>query len=171
MKLKPLVTETPEGNYQNLHNMTGIDANKEVYLRDFDGKGNLSLVEYCQKECQEKCELTSDTSAEGFGEYMDCAWPIAFLYHMAVGHAELRHRLGQYEATGLSPSEIQKGTCEYSEDDDETWSCSKCPTNWTFTDGGPEDNKVNYCPECGRKVVVWIKHVEDDDEDEELKLC
>ena len=162
-KLKPLVTENPEGNYQNLHNMTGIDANKEVYLRDFDGKGNLSLVEYCQKECQEKCEFTSDTSAEEFGEEMDCACPIALLYHMAVGHAELRHRLGRYEATGLNPEEITGRTCEYIEEDDETWNCSKCPANWTFTDGGPEDNKVNYCPECGRKVVAWIKHVEDEE--------
>ena len=90
---------------------------------------------------------------------MDCACPIALLYHMAVGHAELRHRLGQYEATGLNPEDITGRTCEYSEDDDETWSCSECPANWTFTDGGPEDNRVNYCPECGRKVVVWIKHV------------
>ena len=165
-KLKPLVTDNPEGNYQNLHNMTGIDENKEVYLRNLDREGNISLVEFCKKECMEKCEIKfeNDIPVEEFGDYMECDCVISYFYGMAVGHAELRHRLGQYKATGLSPEEITGRTCEYSEDEDGTWSCSECPTEWTFTDGGPEDNCVNYCPECGRKVTVWIKHVEDEDE-------
>jgi hypothetical protein len=105
---RKLVIENPEGNYQQLHNMTGVDSNKEVYLRDYNNEGNLSLVEYCKKECMERCEFEFDAStpADEFGEYMDCDCPISLLYHMAVGHAELRNRLGQYEDTGLSPTEL-----------------------------------------------------------------
>lgn len=105
-KSKPLVTDNPEGNYQNLHNMTGIDANKEVYLRDLNGKGDITLVEYCRKECKEQCNVDIDEGAEEFAEYMDCDCPVSYFYHMAVGHAELRHRLRQYEDTGLSPSDL-----------------------------------------------------------------
>jgi hypothetical protein len=162
-KLKPLVTENPEGDYQWLHNMTVI-KDKEVFLRGFENldiKGDVSLVNFCRGQCKEKCDSDMpEVGPEEFGEYMDCDCIVSIFYAMAVGHAELRHRLGQYEATGLSPEEITGRTCEYSEDDDETWSCSECPTNWTFTDGGPEDNRVNYCPECGRKVVAFIPYRE-----------
>lgn len=176
-KLRTLVTETPEGNYQCLHNMTGIDENKCVYLRDYNGEGNLDLVDYCKRECKAKCDIDQEGTAEDFAENMHCDCSVSLLYHMAVGHAELRHHLGEYEATGLGPEGVQKlinlsnklveeaeekePKCDYREDEDGTWSCSECPTAWTFTDGGPEENRVNYCPECGRKISSWIKHVEE----------
>lgn len=159
-KLKPLVTETPEGNYQNLHNMTGIDANKEVYLRDFDGEGNISLDEFCKKACMEKCEFKFDDepSAEEFGEYMDCNCVVSLLYHMAVGHAELRNRLGQYESFET------KETCEWEEDGGGTWACSKCEMVWEFNNGGPNDNDMHYCPKCGKEIVEIKPYEVDEDE-------
>lgn len=109
-KLRTLVTETPEGNYQYLHNMTGIDENKCVYFRDHNGEGNLDLVEYCKRECKERCNIKQEGTSEDFAENMACDCSVALLYHMAIGHAELRYHLGQYEATGLQPDEIKKPT-------------------------------------------------------------
>ncbi|MCB8818674.1 hypothetical protein [Desulfosporosinus shakirovi] len=104
-KLRPLVTDNPQGNYQWLHNMTVI-KDKEVYLRYFEGEGDLSLVEYCKKECMEKCNSDIDASVEEFAEHMDCGCPISLIYHMAVGHAELRERLKYFEA---NDSEVVEG--------------------------------------------------------------
>ena len=156
IKLKPLVTDNPEGSYQNLHNMTGIDANREVYLRDFNGEGDLNLVDFCKKQCDKKCEVTIEAPVEEFGEYMDCSCIVAYFYHMAVGHAELRHRLGEYES-----SEV-KETCEWEEDDSGTWSCSKCGASWEFNNGGPEDNDMHYCPKCGRGIIRVSGYEEDE---------
>lgn len=101
----PLVTENPQGNYQWLHNMTVI-KDREVFLRDFNGEGDLSLVDYCKQECKAKCDSEIDAGPEEFGEYMDCNCIVSYFYCMAVGHAELRERLKQYEESGLSPSEV-----------------------------------------------------------------
>ena len=30
--------------------------------------------------------------------------------------------------------------------------CSNCGCNWWLEDGTPEDNTMNYCPECGAKM-------------------
>lgn len=104
---KRLTTETPTGNYQYLHNATKI-KDRQVYLRDFNGGGDLSIIDYCKKECQEKCkaDFSENANPEEFGEYMDCDCPISLLYGMAVGHAELRARLATYEDSGLSPEDV-----------------------------------------------------------------
>lgn len=38
-----------------------------------------------------------------------------------------------------------------------------CGIHWIFQDGGPKDNDVNFCPNCGKPVEV----VSDTDELEE----
>ena len=96
-RFKPLVTEDPQGNYQWLHNMT-VTKDKEVYLRDFNGEGDLNLVDFCKRECKSKCDIEQEGTAIDFAENMDCACPVSLVYHMAVGHAELRERLKHYEA-------------------------------------------------------------------------
>ena len=49
-----------------------------------------------------------------------------------------------------------KRTCEWTEQDpdyaSDTWS-SECGEMWSFTDGGIEDNRVNFCHGCGGKIV------------------
>ena len=34
------------------------------------------------------------------------------------------------------------------------WECAKCPMAWQFIADGPKENKMNYCPECGRKIIA-----------------
>ena len=33
--------------------------------------------------------------------------------------------------------------------DDSTWICSACHEPWVLIDGTPQDNNMNYCPNCG----------------------
>lgn len=166
-RLRPLVTENPEGNYQNLHNMTLI-KDKQVYLRDYNGEGDLNLMEYCNRQCKEKCGREPiDAPAEEFGEYMDCDCVVSHIYHMAIGHAELRHHLGQYESFGLSPDELQERTCGWYEDEDGNWNCSKCTAVWIFPEDGPGENEMSFCPECGRKIVSISPYKEEDAGDED----
>ena len=37
-----------------------------------------------------------------------------------------------------------------------TWRGS-CGIEWYFTEGGPAENNVNYCPQCGGAVIVATK--------------
>ena len=43
-------------------------------------------------------------------------------------------------------------TLTYNEDQN-CWECAKCDMAWSFEYDGPRENKMNYCPECGRKIV------------------
>lgn len=110
---KRLTTDKPQGNYQWLHNMT-IIKDQEVYLRG--SEEDINLVEFCKKECKEQCNTDIEADATEFGEYMDCDCVVAWFYHMAVGHAELRARLQAYENTGLSPEQIEELKYRYAKD-------------------------------------------------------
>lgn len=37
-------------------------------------------------------------------------------------------------------------------DGDEYYDCSLCGNSWTIIDGTPQDNGMNYCPNCGAKM-------------------
>ena len=54
-------------------------------------------------------------------------------------------------------SQMNKETCEWVLDSDyemgDTYE-SSCEQSWSFVDGGPEDNLVNFCHFCGKPVVV-----------------
>lgn len=47
--------------------------------------------------------------------------------------------------------------CEWTNDDtpdmDGTWDGS-CGTTWSFIDGGPTENNMRFCPECGKHLKV-----------------
>jgi len=49
------------------------------------------------------------------------------------------------------------GECEWRCDDDvympDTWD-GTCGVKWSFIDGGPVENNVLYCPECGKPVRI-----------------
>ena len=34
----------------------------------------------------------------------------------------------------------------------DTWQAD-CGAMWTFTDGGPQDNGMNFCPKCGKPLT------------------
>ena len=45
-----------------------------------------------------------------------------------------------------------EASCTWTSDED-LWE-GACGVAWTFIDGGPEENHVRYCPECGGKLVI-----------------
>jgi hypothetical protein len=93
---KRLTTEEPQGNVGYMLNMTKI-IDKEVYIRDWNGEGDISLVAFCNRECKEKCNIDNDAPADEFGEAMDCDCFVSYFYILAVGHAEIRSRLKYHE--------------------------------------------------------------------------
>ena len=107
MKYKRLTTENPEGNIEYMLNMTKC-INKEVYLRDLTGEGDISLVDYCKKEYKRLHGTDIDVGVDEFGEYMDDNNLLSLFYWMAVGYAELRLRLTTYEDSGLSPEQVKE---------------------------------------------------------------
>lgn len=57
-------------------------------------------------------------------------------------------------------------TTTYTHDEhDDAWQCAKCDAYWTFIDGGPVENKMHYCPECGRYITDVVRMEDDDDDD------
>lgn len=64
------------------------------------------------------------------------------------------YRRGIEWARDLAQSEPEE-TCTYIrwDDDCNTWECNKCGEPWTLLDGGPKENNMNFCPNCGRKLV------------------
>jgi tRNA(Met) C34 N-acetyltransferase TmcA len=49
-----------------------------------------------------------------------------------------------------------RGTCEWMRDDDSEWYVweTQCGETWHFDDGGPNENRMKFCPGCGRALVV-----------------
>ncbi len=43
---------------------------------------------------------------------------------------------------------------EYDEEYD-YWQCKECDLHWTMLDGTPEENGMQYCPQCGRRIVEF----------------
>jgi hypothetical protein len=46
--------------------------------------------------------------------------------------------------------------CEWRISDEfegDTWD-GKCGAKWTFTEGGPVENDMHYCPNCGKTLAV-----------------
>lgn len=37
----------------------------------------------------------------------------------------------------------------------DTWE-AECGAVWTFNEGGPKDNEVNFCPKCGKSVTETV---------------
>jgi hypothetical protein len=107
--MKRFITDEPEGMFEGCLNMA-FSKNKEVYLRGIgEGGEDVSLVNYCKKECKERCDRDlDDVPVEVFAEYMDCECSIAILHSLAIGSAELRGRLKKYEDTGLELDRISR---------------------------------------------------------------
>ena len=47
------------------------------------------------------------------------------------------------------------GECEWKYDEGPTWDYwqGSCGVEWSLIDGTPAENKMNYCPSCGKKLV------------------
>lgn len=46
--------------------------------------------------------------------------------------------------------------------EEQYWS-SSCGEDWAFTEGDPEENRVNFCQGCGGKVVIAPNQQDQDD--------
>ena len=100
--MKRLTTDSPKGYTEWLLNLAFVKDN-EVMLRGL-GEDNcdISLVDYSKISCLERCNIDkSEVPTEEFAEHMDCDCLVAVMYFLAVGAAELRERLKEYEDTGL----------------------------------------------------------------------
>ncbi len=56
----------------------------------------------------------------------------------------------------LAEMQQQQSECQWSEAigyEDEYWSTS-CGVDWTMIEGTPTENGMNFCPSCGRRLVV-----------------
>jgi rubredoxin len=42
------------------------------------------------------------------------------------------------------------------------WECSECNLLWNIENGTPEENEMNYCPKCGKKISEYISLEESD---------
>lgn len=51
-------------------------------------------------------------------------------------------------------------TYTLTEEDSNTWRCSKCGLMWNLETGGPVENEMNFCPHCGRKITCVKSHGE-----------
>ena len=71
----------------------------------------------------------------------------------AAGHAD---RFKAFEALVRADERTQPATCTWTKSADphapDTFDAT-CGAVWTFTDGGPTDNDMHFCPKCGNKVV------------------
>lgn len=96
-----LVHDDPQGMVEALHN-TAFAKDGEVWLRGCGmDDGDMRLTAFCAGECAENCDANyRDIPADEFGEHMDCECPVALLYTIAVGAAELRSKLQVYEKAG-----------------------------------------------------------------------
>jgi hypothetical protein len=55
-------------------------------------------------------------------------------------------------AASAVPMQI-KSSCQWSEDSDGNWDTA-CGETFTFTDGGPKENRARWCPYCGGELVA-----------------
>jgi len=55
--------------------------------------------------------------------------------------------------TAVEPNE--RATCEWTLEDDDngTWQ-SSCGELWQFIEGGPKENRVSFCHNCGKPAIV-----------------
>lgn len=61
---------------------------------------------------------------------------------------------------------VPENLCEWSEDMNGMWTCSKCDITHCFTTDGPKENDTNFCPKCGRKIITIHPFRWEMDEDE-----
>ena len=63
----------------------------------------------------------------------------------------------RHEATHNTNTNTKEGKMRKWIEQDDGWDgeyfvCSVCGCPWTLIEGSPEDNGMNYCPNCGAKM-------------------
>ena len=76
------------------------------------------------------------------------------------------HHTVNYKTSSLTRNSLQSaiealvrdvGTCTWAQPD--VWDMpgvysTSCGEMWSFTEGGVEDNKLNFCPHCGGRAIA-----------------
>jgi hypothetical protein len=142
------------------------------HLKDFASEAEIEFDVTCLLEASaelsrlhaEVGRLTTEQSAPVRGP--DYAWPTVDDYENDVGFKvnqafKIAWNMARTtngfinRLTGTNPPAAQRATCTWAQVDDmhmpDTWQAD-CGTVWTFTDGGPKDNDMKFCPKCGKNV-------------------
>jgi hypothetical protein len=61
------------------------------------------------------------------------------------------------EAAEARIAELSEETVWTEHYEGESWECSKCGAEWCFTDSGPVENGMKFCPKCGRKIAEVVR--------------
>lgn len=97
-----------------------------------------------------------DTALEG-GMKPETAIEISDRLSRQVGTETVQAVLGAFIMTEEGKSlvaDARRKECFWTSDgDDSPWEGS-CGVAWIFIDGGPEENKMSYCPQCGGKLTA-----------------
>jgi DNA-directed RNA polymerase subunit RPC12/RpoP len=73
----------------------------------------------------------------------------------ALGRVDELGNLGHTETVNMLNDAAKP--CEwsvYDEYDSPDTYAGTCGVMWTFDEGDPKDNEVNFCPKCGRKILT-----------------
>lgn len=65
------------------------------------------------------------------------------------------------EAAEAALERVRSEPCIWSEDEDGYWNTA-CGEAWILNDGGPSDNRCNYCFYCGKPIEEKLFVYEDD---------
>ena len=60
----------------------------------------------------------------------------------------------QKKVINIPKEELQRTTCKWIQDEHNGSWDGGCGVKWDFMNDGPLENKMNYCPRCGKKVEV-----------------
>lgn len=55
--------------------------------------------------------------------------------------------------------------------DENTWACSDCDAVWTFSEGGPKEHNMRYCPQCGKPIVKVVEYQDPYEDVPRCRVC
>lgn len=86
-----------------------------------------------------------------------------------IARQDLNHLKSWVETCGISMKEERymqaleialpvlerhSNSCAWAYDENDHYWSSSCGEDWSFIDGGPEENRVKFCQGCGRPVTL-----------------
>ena len=94
---------------------------------------------------------------------LDAIWPVdpendgsdgctVVLQNLEFTSADIEAVVSDIPAADVRPVVHAKWEQEKNVFDDSTWVCSACREPWTIIAGTPEENNMNFCPNCGAKM-------------------
>jgi len=124
----------------------------------------------------EQAEYVVESDASGFGAFRfqiidsDTRVVVARSWHEKLAQ-EVADAMSQASAPAPSASTCKDGLqvpeCAWMEDECDiegpSW-LSACDERWIFNDGGPVENRVNFCQGCGGRVVVSLPPAPSEDQ-------